>query len=70
MASFAGRSLDLMEELAAESGDAFDMRHFGYDFVSEPPDRDMLALGGKFEVRSAPASTIDLIDPAKSWGTS
>ncbi len=45
MASFARRSLDLMQELADASGDAFDMRFSGYCYVSEaagpgvfPPD--------------------------------
>ncbi|MCH7666024.1 MAG: FAD-binding oxidoreductase [Acidobacteria bacterium] len=41
MASFAGRSLDLMQELADQSGDAFDMRFFGYDFVSESANREV-----------------------------
>jgi len=41
MASFAGRSLDLMQELADQSGDAFDMRFIGYDFVSESANREV-----------------------------
>ncbi len=41
MASFAGRSLDLMQGLADESGDEFDIRWSGYDFVSESADREV-----------------------------
>ena len=44
MASFAGRSLDLMEDLANDSDDAFDMRFFGYDFVSESRDNNILGV--------------------------
>lgn len=38
MASFARRSLDLMQELADASDDAFDMRFSGYCYVSESAD--------------------------------
>jgi glycine/D-amino acid oxidase-like deaminating enzyme len=41
MAALAGRSMELMEELAAESGDAFELRFSGYDFVSESPGREI-----------------------------
>jgi len=41
MASFAGHSLDLMQELAEETNNAFDMRWFGYAFVSESKDRQV-----------------------------
>ena len=41
MAALSGRSIELMEELAAESGDAFDLRFSGYDFVSESPGREI-----------------------------
>jgi glycine/D-amino acid oxidase-like deaminating enzyme len=41
MASFAGHSLELMRGLADESNDAFDMRSFGYDFVSESAQREI-----------------------------
>ncbi len=41
MASFSGHSLDLMQQLAEESNDAFTMRSFGYDFVSESASREI-----------------------------
>ena len=41
MAALSGRSIELMEELAAESGNAFDLRFSGYDFVSESPGREI-----------------------------
>jgi glycine/D-amino acid oxidase-like deaminating enzyme len=41
MAALSGRSIELMEELAAESSDAFDLRFSGYDFVSESPGREI-----------------------------
>ena len=39
MASLSDRSIELMEELAAESGDVFKLRFSGYSFVSESPGR-------------------------------
>ena len=39
MASLSDHSIELMEELAAESTDAFKLRFSGYDFVSESPSR-------------------------------
>ncbi len=41
MAALSERSIELMEELAAESGNAFDLRFSGYDFVSESPGREI-----------------------------
>jgi glycine/D-amino acid oxidase-like deaminating enzyme len=41
MASLSERSIELMEELAAESSDAFSLRFSGYDFVSESPGREI-----------------------------
>ena len=41
MASLSERSIELMEDLAAESGDAFRLRFSGYDFVSESPGREI-----------------------------
>lgn len=41
MASLADRSIELMQELAAESGDAFKLRFSGYDFVSESAGREI-----------------------------
>lgn len=41
MTELASRSLDLMEALAARSDDAFEMRFFGYSFVSESADREI-----------------------------
>jgi len=41
MASLSDRSIELMEELAAESGDAFRLRFSGYDFVSESAGREI-----------------------------
>ncbi len=41
MASFAGHSLDLMKTLATESDNAFDIRFFGYEFVSESVDSEI-----------------------------
>lgn len=39
MASLSDHSIELMEELAEESSDAFKLRFTGYDFVSESPSR-------------------------------
>jgi glycine/D-amino acid oxidase-like deaminating enzyme len=41
MASLSERSIELMEELAAESGDSFKLRFSGYDFVSESAGREI-----------------------------
>jgi glycine/D-amino acid oxidase-like deaminating enzyme len=41
MSGFIGRSIDLMEFLSEDSGDAFDMRHFGYQFVSTHRQREI-----------------------------
>ena len=41
MAALAERSICLMEELAAESGNGFRLRFSGYDFVSESRGREI-----------------------------
>ncbi len=41
MASLSEHSIKLMEELAAEFDDAFNLRFSGYDFVSESPGREI-----------------------------
>jgi len=41
MASLSEHSIELMEQLAAESGDAFRLRFSGYDFVSESAGREI-----------------------------
>ncbi len=41
MASFVGRSLDLMQNLADENDNPFDLRFSGYDFVSESAEREV-----------------------------
>jgi glycine/D-amino acid oxidase-like deaminating enzyme len=41
MASLSERSIELMEELAAESSNAFSLRFSGYDFVSESSGREI-----------------------------
>jgi glycine/D-amino acid oxidase-like deaminating enzyme len=41
MAEFAGRSIELMDSLAGETGNAFELRHCGYDFVSLQKDREI-----------------------------
>jgi glycine/D-amino acid oxidase-like deaminating enzyme len=41
MASISEHSIKLMEELATESGDAFNLRLSGYDFVSESAGREI-----------------------------
>jgi len=41
MAALSERSIELMEELAAESSNTFSLRFSGYDFVSESPGREI-----------------------------
>ena len=43
MSSFIGHSLELMRDLAEQHDDPFDMREFGYDFVSEHSDSDIFS---------------------------
>ena len=43
MSSFIGHSLDLMGELVRQYGDRFDMREFGYDFVSQQAKSDLFS---------------------------
>jgi len=43
MSSFIGHSIDLMRELAEQSGDRFDMREFDYDFVSQHADNELFS---------------------------
>ena len=45
MTEFSSRSLDLMEALAADHGNVFSMREFGYQFVSREPGRDIFGPG-------------------------
>ena len=41
MTALTGRSIDLMQRLASDNGDAFEMRYTGYDFVSESAGREI-----------------------------
>ena len=41
MAAFVGRSIELMSQLYEQSDQAFDMRFFGYDFVSLLKEREI-----------------------------
>ena len=41
MSQLSGHSIDLMEELANLHGDVFDMRNFGYQFVSQIENQDI-----------------------------
>jgi len=45
MAALSDCSIELMEELAAESGDVFSLRFSGYDFVSESPGKEIFPSG-------------------------
>jgi glycine/D-amino acid oxidase-like deaminating enzyme len=70
MAALSGRSIELMEELAAESGDAFDLRFSGYDFVSESPGREIFpsehlrgADGGKDSGSGIKQGPVRIVDP-------
>ena len=59
-----------MEELAADSGDAFDLRFSGYDFVSESPGREIFpsehlrgADGGKDSGSGIKQGPVRIVDP-------
>lgn len=68
MIRLTSRSVDLLDELAAESADAFAMSRRGYVFLSADPDRAaalaetaerVASMGGGPLVRSEPASALE-----------
>ncbi len=70
MASLSEHSIELMEELAAESNDAFRLRFSGYDFVSESAGREIFPsehLRGTDETNNSGADggqrPVHIIDP-------